>query len=587
MILVNIAILYPTSRAGPYGSDTFSMLEMSRQLVDAGQAKWVLAPMSYFGLYPLSYPSGVPFLTAELKLTEDISWNSVPLVTSFLFSTFFVLVGFVFFRQFRLSDTLSAFLAGIMAFSPIFIYFTYQEITGRGFVLPLFLLSMFMILRSSLRMSLRLVLFGLLTLGIFSMHRSSFMILSIELIAAGSFALCPYLPRVRTTVKASVYLSIIALAFLLLIWPYVPGLREVLGDIPEVAFSYKMGLWQFRTGFLFHGDTLPILLGNLAVNYVGSMGLALLLLPIGLVVLYPVSRESMDRDIFPLLTLVVLTPMLWQSDYMQLMLLPYSYLIIGLAIYRRERLIGYASSLRRRLPVGRKKRKPLTTARVRVVASSLFVIGCMVFSAVLFHHRLNIKESATGISNWPSDSEVNLGVYVGNAQFGEHEYFVTASDLLDRRVRWYSEWQCPVSDPVILKASGYLSATSKDFSIAMDSHNYINYMFAFFDFKRFYVLNPEIPDRDLYYLCYEDIYGFFRLYFLNPNTAYASNRVSTQEAGISIVIEVNKMGDSAHNLYFGEGTLHSNFLGEISSSTYMMFRNDDFTAFLAAEPVPG
>jgi hypothetical protein len=91
-------------------------------------------------------------------------------------------------------------------------------------------------------------------------------------------------------------------------------------------------------------------------------------------------------------------------------------------------------------------------------------------------------------------------------------------------------------------------------------------------------------NRNLYELSYADVYGFFKLYYLTWNTTYTVPRVSTSQAGISVVIEINSMGDATHNLYIGVGALKSAFLKEVSSKTYIIFENDAHTAFLAADP---
>jgi hypothetical protein len=583
MILVNVAFRYPLDHAVPYGSDTFTMLDLSRLLANDGRATWILSPASYIGLYPLSYPSGVPFSAAELQMLCGMNWNAVPLTFSIFISTFFVLASFLLFRQFRLGDELSVLLAGMMALSPIFIFFTYEQLSGRSFVMPLFLLSLYLIFWSQGRMASKMSIFLLFTVGLFSLHRTSFMLLVMELIAAGCVFVSQALPRVNRIAKPALYVSIIALGVLLLVWPLIPGLRDVFSQVPEIAFSYRMGEWQFSSGLLFMGDSIPVLLGNLAVNYVGSMGLALLMLPLGLTALYPKSKSSIDRDLFPLVTLVIFSPMIWQAYYMQLILLPFAYLLFGLAIARRRRIVSLLAPVGRRV-FRRSRSRRVLPKNLWASSISLFLVACLVFSGVLFIHRIDIREPVTEVTNWPSDSEANLGLYLGGIGNIDHRVFVSGSDMLDRRVRWFSEWQSPVTDSVVLEGSGYLNATSRDFSMS-SSNDYPRVLLAFFDFQAYYTLNKSLPNIDLYKLSYYDIYGFFRLYYLDRDTAYASPQVSTSQAGISVVLEIDTLGDSAHNLYFGEGALPSAFLREVSSSCYTLFENDHHIAFLVANPV--
>ncbi|MFW9944005.1 MAG: hypothetical protein ACFFB7_03320, partial [Candidatus Sifarchaeia archaeon] len=75
MVLVNIVARYPADHTSPHGSDTYLTLDLGRALETYGQANWILHPLSYVGLYPLSYPSGTSFIYAELVIMTETSWN--------------------------------------------------------------------------------------------------------------------------------------------------------------------------------------------------------------------------------------------------------------------------------------------------------------------------------------------------------------------------------------------------------------------------------------------------------------------------------------------------------------------------------
>src|SRR4030067_1015999 len=95
---------------------------------------------------------------------------------------------------------------------------------------------------------------------------------------------------------------------------------------------------EFRTGYLWTGDTPMILLGNLSTNYIGSVGLALLLLPFGIIALYPSSRSTRDKDVFLMISFIVFAPLAWKTQYIQLVMLPFLYLLVGIAIMRLEKV---------------------------------------------------------------------------------------------------------------------------------------------------------------------------------------------------------------------------------------------------------
>lgn len=583
MVLLNFAVRYPVDHAIPQGSDTFVLLGMSRDLSDAGMARWTLSPLSYFGLFPLSYPGGLPFTMADAQMLTGIDWNAVPLVVCLFYTLFMILVGFMFFRLFRLRDDLAALMSGLMTFSPVFIYFTYEQASGRGFLVPMFVLLVYLVFWRVGNPLARLIMFSMLLFGAFSFHRSSFMVILIISLAAFLVLVGQVFPRVKPRVKMAGFAAALALGLALFLWPYVPWLNDFLRGFPEILLSYRFGEWEFRTGFLFEGDSLSILVGNLAANYVGGMGLGLLILPIGLVGIYPTSRDTRERDVFVLLVIVMLAPLLWKAQYLQLMLLPFFYLIIGLAIQRRRRIHGVIMRASKGIPkrINLSVRLPRHTGDL---AFAVFISACLVFSTGLFIHRANMTEPNTGNRNWPTDSEVNLGLYVGAFDGGSRQAFVTASDLLDRRVQWISGWSCPVIDSVTLQSNGYLDASRDDFNISQEVDNQLMFLFSFYNFKEYYVLSQSIPNRTLYDLSYTDVYGIYRLYYLSPTTAYSIPRVSTNQAGISLVVLVNSMGNSIYNLYLGEGTIKSAFLAEVSSKAYTVYASDAHTAYLAANP---
>src|SRR6266511_3525862 len=66
LLALNFVLRYPwlTHEAG---FDGFIFHGMTRSLVDNGYASWILNPLSYLGLYPLSQPSGSVFLLGGLS----------------------------------------------------------------------------------------------------------------------------------------------------------------------------------------------------------------------------------------------------------------------------------------------------------------------------------------------------------------------------------------------------------------------------------------------------------------------------------------------------------------------------------------
>jgi len=68
----NILFRYPLDVGHELGADTTFVHTLATGIMQDGQAAWILHPLSYFGLYALSYPSAIPFTLASTSLTSGI-----------------------------------------------------------------------------------------------------------------------------------------------------------------------------------------------------------------------------------------------------------------------------------------------------------------------------------------------------------------------------------------------------------------------------------------------------------------------------------------------------------------------------------
>src|SRR5439155_25075227 len=86
LVSLNLILRYPrTPHELDY--DGFVFHGMIRFLVSDGYATWIIHPLSYFGLYPLSHPGGGLFLVASLTQVSGI-----PIEGSILLLDFVVVV---------------------------------------------------------------------------------------------------------------------------------------------------------------------------------------------------------------------------------------------------------------------------------------------------------------------------------------------------------------------------------------------------------------------------------------------------------------------------------------------------------------
>ena len=505
VILLNLALHYPVTNGLPVGSDTYLTLDLSRSVAENEQAAWTLDIRSYVGLFPASYPSGTIFLNAELGILSGMDWNVIPWLVSVLFSVLLLLGGFMFMRSFGVRDDYAAVFSGIMSLSPLFFYFTYGQLSPRGFIMPIMVLALTQLFWVSQSARRRFLMFALFAVCAMTIHRSSYVLFFLGIVWIVATFVVPSATPVRSVPRKAAYMTMLAVGVVILLGPFLPAVRTLFGEISEISVSYRLAEFEFGTGFLFSGDAPLDLLGNLVANYVGSIGLVTILFPMSLIVLYPRSRANSSRKYFLLAVFIAFSLLVWNAQYTQLILMPFFFTVGVLAIQKRREWIAFLRSLIRigRLD-GLQKRIPDGLGTKVVVA---FVALCILFSAFMFHHRMAVSYAFTGETNQPSDSTANLGAYLSSSTSSfDQTAFVANSGLLERRIRWVSGWDAPVSDVTALLASGYIELKADDFILDPgDDVSQIAFLSSFYKPDKFYRLNPLNPYYELVSLSWGDI----------------------------------------------------------------------------------
>ncbi|MBN1502110.1 hypothetical protein JW930_01080 [Candidatus Woesearchaeota archaeon] len=84
LLLIAVAVIFRFTYRYPYHPDHYIWGVHANAIIEKGYAPWVLHPMSLFGYYPLSVPSGFEYLSAYLSAMVDVD---LPMVY-FYFSIF-------------------------------------------------------------------------------------------------------------------------------------------------------------------------------------------------------------------------------------------------------------------------------------------------------------------------------------------------------------------------------------------------------------------------------------------------------------------------------------------------------------------
>ena len=338
LVLLTIAFRYPTTDHERYQADSYFIHFLSQSIVDNGRAAWTFNILSYIGYYPLSYPSGAPFLVADLALLTGLTVEATILLAGMLFGLMFCLAAFCLAREF-LFDSRFVLLATLFMISGSrFIDNTYWVGSARGPLVVLMMLSLFVAFRaSSLKRNLLLPVAIVLAFGCLVMHHmallyfffgAAFVFASLGadyVIKKAKF----HKKRVFALYTAAVATVIVVVAF---------GFVTIFTG-PIVAFGDVS---------LFSSQSTPVsVLLNMSASYTSQIGFILPVAIIGIPFVYR-KRRLHARPLYPLMLLISMMPLLGHIAYVAMLMAPFVAIIGAMWItkwfdpHKRNRLAVFA-----------------------------------------------------------------------------------------------------------------------------------------------------------------------------------------------------------------------------------------------------
>jgi len=248
LIILNIVIRIPCTPE--LGTDSFFIHALCDSISAHGHAQWVSHPLSYLGLYPFSYPSGVPFLISGINQCAGIDMPSTILITSTFLGILSIFTSYLMAKSI-LNDNIFKFLVAFsFSLSPIILKFTIFNISTRGLflvLLPLFVWSLFKqrdsddIVIKLKFLALSIVLF--LTLA--STHRMFWAVvflwaLFILIIISHNIKIWKIIPRFFPTLSFIFSLFIFILALIALLFPSILNVNTIILIKIPVFFALLM-----------------------------------------------------------------------------------------------------------------------------------------------------------------------------------------------------------------------------------------------------------------------------------------------------------------------------------------------------------
>lgn len=322
---LNLIARYPRT-PHELGFDGFVYHGMTVSLIQNGYAEWILSPFSYFGLYPLSHPSGSFFFLADLAQLSGTPVEGAILLFDLALVALGLLCSFLLSMEIRRDEGLALLVAAFFSLSPRFVSGLLWEIPTRTLFSALVPLLIWLLLRLHRSRDRRSLGFVLLVLTVMmSAHRLTVLMAAVfiafiltEIIIVGvrtlriRYASLVLRPKFRRTANLAVLIGFFALSLSLI-------------AIGGILTSYGTG----RAGF---GSGVVLELSNLGVSLARSAGFLIPGVPLGVVAVYR-QRMKDFKEPFLLMILLVLLPTLTLRQYTGYYIIALTAPFIGLGIW--------------------------------------------------------------------------------------------------------------------------------------------------------------------------------------------------------------------------------------------------------------
>jgi hypothetical protein len=313
-ILLSIAVRYPLVEHERFQTDSYTIHYFAKAITDDGYAVWTFNTLSYFGYYPFSYPSGVPFFMAELSSMTGMSVELSILVADWGFAAIFCLGVFVLARQF-ISRPECALLATLFTLlGARFVDTTYWDGSARGPLVVLITLAVFALFRSvSRRQNKLFIVAALLGVGCFATHH-----MAVFLVIFGLGYVLAAFQSQFVLRKAGTHKRTVAA-----IWTIATAASIAIITFPFFDYFGDMAVMNLQRSSLF--DIKPVYLSvvlNMAVSYTNQIGFILLFAVAAIPGIFRESKFSV-KSLFPLTLAVAFIPLYGNTLYVSMILAPF------------------------------------------------------------------------------------------------------------------------------------------------------------------------------------------------------------------------------------------------------------------------
>lgn len=315
LVLVSITIRYPFVEHERYQTDSYFIHHLSYSIVTDEMAMWIYHPLSYIGYYPLSYPSGAPFLLAEFSVMSGLTVEQSILVLDFLVAVLFCLAVFIVARYLVNKPEIALLATCFAIMGSRFVDTTYWDGSARGPTVAMMILVVAVALRFSYSWNTKtVVLCSVFILGCFFLHHMAVLLLLFGVAYVMTVLVTRYiLSRLRAQRRSVTVAVVVFTASLVIVLPFL---------LFDYFWNSAVRGMQGSPLFDLNSEVLSVLLVG-ASSYTNQIGFVLIFALAYVLVLLR-RFDFSARSLLPVFIVAVMVPLFGETLYISMILAPFA-----------------------------------------------------------------------------------------------------------------------------------------------------------------------------------------------------------------------------------------------------------------------
>lgn len=438
LAILNIVFRIPMTPHGVDTVDSTYIWGLANSITTFGYAEWILHPLSFFGLYPLSYPSTVPTILSIVSQALGLDIEYVILLFGFVLGILGMFGAYIMALAIR-KDYLFAFLTAFaFSLAPVFIEYTRWTATARNLFIALLPLLIWSLLcyHNKNQGKWKYFLLALLVLVVLGSTHRMFLLMPLVIIAYFVTMSIQFIKNLSLEKKAlskkhnTLYMKhklterkVFLISILLFAFAFLIQFSNI---------SFYRGIWyDYQTGAFFESKSPLILILNMSTNYMGRIGILILFGLVGL--LFLLRKRNKDfGELFVVVTLLFLTSISALGLYVSLFILPFASVLIAIGLLESIRIVERSVSTTKLKDKSVTNNGNTKTKKVVFSIITISLIFSMCFSIYMVNRHMHLPIGETGDTKWMNDETYNTGLFMKKC--GEDKPFLSNDDLIAGRI---------------------------------------------------------------------------------------------------------------------------------------------------------